>query len=331
MANGDTAVRFLPLSHDCSSVQQAADGCAWTFILPAVTVGNVGQLAVDLLLSSTDARHIGRLAAPATLPFAASAPAVPAHLSAIVTTIELYAVRTTRGAVIVAQQRAPVARGRAAEHALELIAWARMSGCGKIVVLGSANAAGRRDLQICAGDSPSARMRFAATQALMECLMGERLLGFGWSRVDGRDDGLGWSPGESGLSSAEEERLDGTGKLPAFLPTTRKGSFIREVLQACNDSAYPLVALLMFVHEGDNSGDAQVMASAASVLLDIVVEAGTDEGSNVSKTSYGVGEERRGNELIAGMPQADPLSAYMQRWKVPSIWHEVMDPPRGLY
>lgn len=328
----DTAVSFVPISPAFPAPQAAAGAGPWTFVLPAVSVGNVGQLAVDLLLTSAPAAHIGRLHTPAVLPLAAPAPSVPTHLSPVLTPTELYAVRTPARTLIVAQQRAPLARGRAAEHARELVAWARAAGCGEVVVLGSANAAGRRDVQLRAGASPSARMRFAATRAAMDGPVGEALGRCGWGAVDGVEGGRGWTAGEAGLKGAEEDRLGGAGRMPAFLPTARRGAFLREVLEVCEEEEFPLAALLMFVHEGDNSGDARVMASAVSFLLGIEVEDGPARSAPEATEGgdCGVGGEKL-SALGLDKLAVDPLAAYMTRWRAPPVWLQTVEPPRGLY
>lgn len=329
----DAAMRFVPVGSAGSSPREAVGATSWTLLLPAVTIGNVGQLAVDLILSSGSVDHIGRLAAPATLPLAAPAPSLPKHETSIVTTIELYAVDTKAGTVIVAQQRAPLSPGRAAEHARELVAWAKGAGCGEVVTLASANAAGRRDQQIRSQDLPSARIRFAATQFMMTSRLGMKLVRHGWGRVDGSEDGLGWTPGQDGLDDVEKERLEGTGKMPAFLPTSRKGSFTREILEMSNEAALPLVAILMFVHEGDNSGDARVLASAACMLLDVDIDSKTTDppGAQIGFDGYGIGGEHVNANTNRDSVESDPLYAYMNRWTVPPIWQQTVEPPRGLY
>lgn len=328
-----TAIRFVPVKSAFNSPQDAVGKAAWTFLLPAVTVGNIGQLAVDLLLSSTCSQHVGRLAAPATLPFAAPAPSAPQHLSSIVTTIELYTVPSESGKVIVAQQRAPLSPGRAAEHARALVNWARSSGCAEIVLLGSANAAGRRDQQIRSGESPSARIRFAATQAMMSNKLGERVRERGWKPVDGEFSGLGWIAGDDGLSVADENRVDGSVSTPSFLPTARKGSFTREVLQHCTDVNFPVAAILLFAFEGDNSSDARVMASAVSVLLNVDVIGSSVELSvrELPMDALNVAGRASGHDANTEVIENDPLSAYMGKWSEPPVWKHSVEPPPGLY
>lgn len=328
-----TVIRFIPVKSAFNSPQEAVGKATWTFLLPAVTVGNIGQLAVDLLLSSTCSQHVGRLAAPATLPFAAPAPSTPQHLSPIVTTVELYTVPTESGKVIVAQQRAPLAPGRAAEHAQALVAWARSAGCTEIVLLGSANAAGRRDQQIRSEESPSARIRFAATQALMSHKLGERVRERGWKPVDGEMSGLGWIAGDDGLSVADDNRVDGSERTPSFLPTARKGSFTREVLQHCTEVDFPVATIILFAFEGDNSSDARVMASALSVLLGVDVIGSSAELSirDLPMDALNVADRGRGDDALRDSYANDPLSAFMGKWKEPPVWQHSVDPPPGLY
>lgn len=328
-----TVIRFVPMKSAFNSPQDAVGKSAWTFLLPAVTVGNIGQLAVDLLLSSTSSQHVGRLATPAALPFAAPAPSAPQHLSSIVTTLELYTIPTESGKVIVAQQRAPLSPGRAAEHAQALVNWARSAGCAEIVLLGSANAAGRRDQQIRSGESPSARIRFAATRAMMTHRLGELVRERGWNPLDGKLSGPGWIAGDDGLSVADGNRVDGYEKTPSFLPTARKGSFTREVLQHCTDVDFPVAAIILFAFEGDNSSDARVMASAVSVLLNVDVVGPSVEQSirNLSMDVHDVAGQALGDEAKKEAFANDPLSVFLGKWKEPPVWQHFAEPPPGLY
>lgn len=328
-----TAIRFVSVNNTFKSPQDAIGKATWTFLIPAVTVGNIGQLAVDLLVTSTCSQHIGRLAAPATLPFAAPAPATPQHFSSIVTTVELYTVPTGSGKIIVAQQRAPLSPGRAAEHARALVTWARSVGCTEIVLLGSTNAAGRRDQQIRSRALPSAGIRFAATQAMMSHKLGELVRERGWAPVDGDSCGPGWIAGDDGLTVAEDNRVDGSDRTPSFLPTARRGSFIREVLQHCTGACFPVVAIILFAFEGDNSRDARVMASAVSALLNVDLGVSSIELSisSVSVDPRDDAGQARGDEANQDAAVSDPLSALMWKWKEPPVWQHSVEPPPGLY
>lgn len=230
--------------------------------------------------------------------------------------------------MVIAQQRAPVAAGRGAEHAKALVEWARGAGCVEVVVLGSAFAAGRRDVQLRGTGGLGERVRFAATGPALEGRLGERARELGWKVLEGLG-GRGWV-GEEERERMEGER-EGGGGVAAFLPVMREGGFVREVLKVCEGVGVALTVLLMFVFEGDNERDACVMAGACAELVGVEVGEGEGEGEvEAEGVVEGIGAVRIGGDA-AGEGERDPIARYMPLWKVPTDWHEAGAPPVGLY
>ena len=95
---------------------------------PAVTIGNVGQLAVDLLISTAQLPLVGYLESRHVLPCfgldAFTGDGGPA------TALELY-LDAARG-VLVLQQRAPAVTGCQRRFAEELLDWVRQAGLRKV-------------------------------------------------------------------------------------------------------------------------------------------------------------------------------------------------------
>lgn len=292
----------------------------WTLVLPAVTIGNVGQLAMDLLLTGLNCAHAGHLRAPAVLPVVGRAPEQPSHQASIVTAVEVYVLQERESPLVLIQQRAPVIRGQAQKHAEAVVGWAASHGCREILLLASANAAGRIDDQLRADEtnSPlSSRLRFAATSA---ALHGSRLAWkareeCGWSSLENQD-ARGWAPGD--LDVVEHDRLHGVHRLAAFLPTSRKGAFVRSILTVCEDQALPLTVLLQFAHEGDNSSDARILASAVAILLKLESRI---HGNSASLNN--------GHQLVS--KDEDTLLHLLSSWKIPESWLHNTVPPTGLY
>ena len=89
-------------------------------VIPAVTTGNVGQLALDLLIESSQAELAGYLDHAALLPCAGCRPfehvrdGSPAHA------LEVY---TTSDGVTLLQQRSPVAAGCQRMFANDFVRW----------------------------------------------------------------------------------------------------------------------------------------------------------------------------------------------------------------
>lgn len=136
---------FRPLAPDAAAAVRGAVLC-----VPSVSVGNVGQLCVDLLLETLpDARRVGFLHHESVLP-AVGAAGGPASSSssaaAAVLPVEVWSVPSLRLAVV--QRRAPCAPGRRAAFAADLAAWARDAGVARAVLLCSAPAHRRGDREL---------------------------------------------------------------------------------------------------------------------------------------------------------------------------------------
>lgn len=79
-----------------------------TLILPALSIGNVGQLAVDLLVSSTRAERIGYLDDPYILPCVGNDAYGPTPCGELALPLEAYDSRNNGVALV--QQRSPVVK-----------------------------------------------------------------------------------------------------------------------------------------------------------------------------------------------------------------------------
>jgi proteasome assembly chaperone 2 len=108
----------------CTQCIKGGDGCCVAALQPGEAVGNVGQLAVDLLIVRHSLTCIGYLETAFVQPCAglnAYDGSGKVHLA-----MELYAEAGT-GAVVL-QQRAPVLRGCQAQFAAQLADWLQSSG-----------------------------------------------------------------------------------------------------------------------------------------------------------------------------------------------------------
>ena len=95
---------------------------------PAVTIGNVGQLAVDLLISTAKLPLVGYLESRHVLPcFGLDA---FRHNGGPATALELYL--DARRRVLVLQQRAPAVTGCQRRFAEELLDWVQRTGLTKV-------------------------------------------------------------------------------------------------------------------------------------------------------------------------------------------------------
>ncbi|KAF3550059.1 hypothetical protein DY000_02004538 [Brassica cretica] len=106
-----------------------------TLILPALSIGNVGQLAVDLLVSSTGANRVGYLDDPNLLPCVGNDAYGPLPCGDIALPLEVY--ESPSSATTLAQQRSTVAKGMMIKFAENIADFAASSGKKHVIVLSS--------------------------------------------------------------------------------------------------------------------------------------------------------------------------------------------------
>lgn len=263
-----------------------------TLLVASVTIGNVPQLAVDLLLSSTPAKSMGRLQAPALLPFAG----VSEDGARILTGAEVYLASD----VALLQHHAPPARGRASEHARGVIGWAQNAGFTQVLILSSANAAGRRDAQLRDASERTRARIVRGSYKPEQATCADRALAGGGTLLEGVDERGVWR---------DAEYPDGAADGIAFLPLVRPASFVRAALDAAADARIPTTLLLAFAHEGENSADAAALAARAAHAASIPVNG----APAVDDSNH---------------PQPDVL---LRCFTAPKSWYALAPPPAGLY
>eukprot|EP00887_Chlorella_sp_A99_P000755 scaffold5.g755.t1 len=199
-----------------------------TLVLASEGPGNVGQLAADLLASTFAAQRIGWLDDDALLPAVGAAGG-----GRLAMALELYAL--PGGGAFLLQQRAPAAPGLQRALGERLAAWAADSGFRQVVVLGSLDAALRRDAQLA-----GSQLRWWAPAATSE--LRERCTAAGLAPLE-----AGWF-----AERAEEEHL-----LPPWPALVQ--------LRLQQHTGGPAVAaVLIFAAEGENLADAHQLAAAAA-------------------------------------------------------------------
>ncbi|XP_054710873.1 proteasome assembly chaperone 2-like [Uloborus diversus] len=77
----------------------------YIFILPSISVGNVGQLAVDLLLNNLEVKHVAFIEEPSILPIVGPDPFDP-ESTKLATSCELFQFEEKK--LLIMQQRAPI-------------------------------------------------------------------------------------------------------------------------------------------------------------------------------------------------------------------------------
>lgn len=101
-----------------------------TLILPVVAVGNVAQLAVDLIVNTFQLERSARLQDPSLLPAVGCKPYD--HVPGLATALELYQPAAGGSGIAVVQQRAPAAPGTQPAFAERLASFVKQAGVSEV-------------------------------------------------------------------------------------------------------------------------------------------------------------------------------------------------------
>lgn len=199
----------------------------YTVILPAVSVGNVGQLAVDVLLATLQPSLVSQVHHPSLIPCCGSDPIHP-DSSVLTTAMQLYMEEAKKLAVF--QIRSGLLPGQGAKFLADLLGWCQDRGVGKIVCLTSAHSHERSDSQL--SGSP---LRYLATPGLSLA----HPFPESFTRLESKEQ-------FPGLHREEEPE-------PVFIPG---GGLAKRFLSGCEQRGVQGLILLKFCAEGDNTQDA---------------------------------------------------------------------------
>lgn len=219
----------------------------YTLILPAVSVGNVGQLAADLLISTMWLDKCGFIYHDSILPLVGNDPfAHPeADVCKVVTACEVYESKLDQ--LVVVQQRAPFVKGKMPSFRRWLISWIKENKFEKVVILSSMHAHERLDVQL-----QGSQFRYVATSDI-EDKHKERFC----------HEALQWKPLEQRPCVTESGRTEDSLYLPG-------GGIARTLFDECSKESIPAVVLLVFCAEGDNAQDAVKLAYNLNLWLDLI-------------------------------------------------------------
>jgi len=242
-------------------IERSASWRGYTFIAPTVSVGNVGQLTVDLLVSTLNMKKVGLINDPALTPVIGNDPY--AHsLSSRVGTLDLNqqhdgsssspclmtgceVYESSFHRLVVMQLRSPLIPGRQSAFLRRLLAFIREKELASTLFLSSCHAHERLDAQL-SGD----QFRFLATAAFCPRLPPATAALTDWIRLErrARDEGAEVYP---------------------FLPG---GGLARRAFVLCEAEGVAAAVLLVFCSEGDNVPEALVLANRVNQLLEVVDE-----------------------------------------------------------
>jgi len=133
-------MRFL-LSPDTLTEQEWS---GYRFVMPTISVGQVGQLSVDLLLNNfkNQVRKVGTVYSDAVLPVTG----VDRSGTGLCSALELHVCEDHK--LVILQQRSPFVKGRIPSFRRKLLAWLKRSGFVETFVLAGVSSHIRKDAEL---------------------------------------------------------------------------------------------------------------------------------------------------------------------------------------
>ncbi|NXN97821.1 PSMG2 protein, partial [Rhinopomastus cyanomelas] len=233
---------FVPCGSGGSA---SADFRGFTLLMPAVSVGNVGQLAIDLVISTLGMTKVGYFYTDCLVPMVGNNPYATAEDNSMELSInaEVYSLPPKK--LVVLQIRSPFIKKKSRPFCEMLLSWVQSSQCARVVVLSSSHAYQRDDEQLL-----GTPLRYLLTPDL-EQTVGGLLQELKWKEMEKVVAYLG---------------IDDTEKV-LHIP----GGGITKLLftESCS-RGIQMAVLLKFCSEGDNIPDAFVLVNYLNEWLQLI-------------------------------------------------------------
>ncbi|XP_040520775.1 proteasome assembly chaperone 2 [Gallus gallus] len=217
----------------------------FTLLMPAVSVGNVGQLAVDLVISTLRMPKVGYFYTDCLVPMVGNNPYATTKENSMELSInaEVYSLPSKK--LVVLQIRSPFIKNKYRPFCQTLLSWVESSKCARVILLSSSHAYQRDDEQLL-----GTPLRYLLTPALEKA-------------VEGHIQELKWKEMEKvaaypGISDAEKVLHIPGGGITKLLFT-----------ESCSKGIH-MAVLLKFCSEGDNIPDAFGLVNYLNEWLQLI-------------------------------------------------------------
>jgi proteasome assembly chaperone 2 len=213
----------------------------YVLILPAVSVGNVGQLVTDLLITNLKScKKVGRLFHPAIEPVVGNDISENGQIS-LMTSCEVF--QDDENKLLILQFHAPVFSKKTEAFVEFLSGWIQGKKFQQVICLSSTFASERIDSQL--SGPPFRFLSSSSTPSVTKDLLTSQ----GLKPLEGRQ-----FPAPAVLDPVGNINQPGEAYLPG-------SGITKELLEKSELEKIPLAVLLMFVSEGDNTHDAKYFFS----------------------------------------------------------------------
>eukprot|EP00088_Acartia_fossae_P029921 TRINITY_DN3084_c0_g1_i6.p1 TRINITY_DN3084_c0_g1~~TRINITY_DN3084_c0_g1_i6.p1 ORF type:complete len:244 (-),score=45.68 TRINITY_DN3084_c0_g1_i6:308-1039(-) len=211
---------------------EIGDVAGFTVILPAVSVGNAGQLCVDVLLENIQKEKMKtfQVLHPSLVPVVA--PDTLLENTSVSTALQAYVIEDSK--LVIFQIRSGILPGQGSAFIADFLKWFKESGCAELVVVGSMHAHERIDKQITGTD-----LRYLTSL--------KRKVPDDFVKLEHR---------EQDLETGGEPNIPG-------------GGISSRILRQCHQQNLAATVLIKFCSEGDNSTDGMVLAQYLNLLVPV--------------------------------------------------------------
>ncbi|XP_059562680.1 proteasome assembly chaperone 2 isoform X2 [Myotis daubentonii] len=158
--------------------ESACDLAGFTLLMPAVSVGNVGQLAIDLIISTLNMCKIGYFYTDCLVPMVGNNPYATSEENSTELSInaEVYSLPSKK--LVVLQLRSIFIKYKSKPFCEKLLSWVKSSNCAKVIVLSSSHSYHRNDLQL-----RSTPFRYLLTPSLQKSIQ-NKIKNLNWEEME---------------------------------------------------------------------------------------------------------------------------------------------------
>ncbi|TPX38373.1 hypothetical protein SmJEL517_g00190 [Synchytrium microbalum] len=214
-----------------------------TLLLPSCnSIGNIGQLSLDLLISSLNAQLVGHLESPFVLPVVGSNAFSDKGIHPLTTSFEVFQSPQTP-TITLLQIRGTIIPNRSQLFASSIHAWAESIQVARVIIVSGADATARIDSQI---SRPVITFYTPLSNtSTINSVYGKEMDVMQWTK----------------LEELTETNSGGVGLVKFLVKTFEKQ----------DAGGIPLLCLLWYTVEGDNIPDSQYVVSGLNQLLKLSI------------------------------------------------------------
>lgn len=246
---------------------------SYTLVLPAVSTGNVGQLCVDVLLSTYDVKKIGYFHDPNVEPMVGNdALAVSPNniCGKLSLPVEVFLCASYH--LVIVQQRAPCLKGCHSLFVKNMTSWIEEARFSGVVLLSSTFAFTRQDQHLL----NTHQFRYLCTEEEKKTrnILMTILQKLGWPIFDTSTPLAKKQPYSSECDfgdfviTTKRSGLDLNGKHP--MEQLQGGGITKHMFRICSEKGIRLFVLMFFASEGENSREGLILASVFHKYLQLL-------------------------------------------------------------